>query len=270
MLITDRETNKVYFSQLIKNFTCYNSIIEKLDKYNIVHDTLSFTKDYWVRDFMPIQITEKNFIQYKYQPDYLKNNQKYISNPKECCKYLKIKSNYIDIILDGGNIIKCFNKIIMTDKVFVENTNHSKLELTNQLENTFNCEIIIIPWDKTDIYGHADGMVRYITDNTILLNNYNNYNKTLRNRILKILEKHFNIKELSYNTSKPSIYNWIYINYLQVSNLILLPMLGIDEDQQALEQFSIIFPTLQIEQINVSEIAPLGGALNCISWNIKH
>lgn len=99
--------------------------------------TLSFTKDYWVRDFMPIQVTENNFIQYKYQPDYLKNNQKYITNPKGCCKSLKIKSNYIDIILDGGNIIKCSNQIIMTDKVFVENSNYSKLELTNQLENTF-------------------------------------------------------------------------------------------------------------------------------------
>lgn len=270
MLLTDRDTNKVFFSSLIKGFDCYGSIIEKLDKHYIEYETLSCTKDYWIRDFMPIQISEKGFIQYEYNPDYLKDEPKYITNPNSCCKSLEIETKHLNLIIDGGNIIKCPNCIIMTDKVFVENSNHTKLQVRYILENTFECEVVFIPWDRNDIYGHADGMVRHVEGNKVLLNNYCDYDKSFRNKIVKILQTHFDIEELSYKNTGPSINNWAYINYLQVGNLILLPTLGIKEDEQALAQFRKVFPTQQIEQVDVSEIVPLGGALNCISWNIKH
>ena len=270
MLLTDRDTNKVYFSQLIQDFACYHSIIEKLNKHNIEHETLSCTQDYWVKDFMPIQTSDKKFIQYVYSPDYLRNKINYITDPSTCCKLLEIRTNPLNLIIDGGNIIKCSDCIIMTDKVFIENSNYSKLHLINMLETFFGCEIIFIPCDRNEVYGHADGMVRYIDENKVLLNNYGDYDKIFRNKIMKVLQTHFNIVELSYKISKPSIYNWAYINYLQIGNLILLPTLSIDEDAQALEQFCRIFPTQKIEQVNVSEIVPLGGALNCISWQIKY
>lgn len=270
MLLTDRDTNKVYFSRLIQDFTCYHSIVEKLDRHNIAHQTLSHTKDYWVRDFMPIQASEKEFIQYEYNPDYLQNEIDYITNPTTCCKSLGVKTKYLNLIIDGGNVIKCTDCIIMTDKVFIENSNYSKSQLINKLETYFGCQVFFIPWDRNEVYGHADGMVRHIEGNEILLNSYRDYDKTFRNKVVKVLQTRFNIVELSYKLSKPSIYNWAYINYLQVGNLILLPELGIEEDKQALEQFHTIFPNQQIEQIDCSEIVPLGGALNCISWQIKY
>ena len=112
--------------------------------------------------------------------------------------------------------------------------------------------------------------LRYIEDKKILLNNYCDYSMSLRNKIVKYLQPYFDLVELHYNTKKPSINNWAYINYLQVQNLILLPKLGIVEDEQALNQFQKIFPDKQIEQVDTSELVPNGGALNCISWNIKY
>lgn len=54
-LITDNETNIVYFSEWIKDFQCYGAITKILDKYQVKHELLSFTKDYWARDYMPVQ-----------------------------------------------------------------------------------------------------------------------------------------------------------------------------------------------------------------------
>ena len=62
---------------------------------------------------------------------------------------------------------------------------------------------------------------------------------------------------------------WVYINYLRIGNIVLLPGLGIEEDEQAVEQFSKIFPQCTIEQVIVPEIVEEGGGLNCVSWNIK-
>lgn len=54
-LITCDEINIVYFSECIKDFRCYGAITKILDKYQVKHELLSFTNEYWVRDYMPVQ-----------------------------------------------------------------------------------------------------------------------------------------------------------------------------------------------------------------------
>lgn len=43
----------------------------------------------------------------------------------------------------------------------------------------------------------------------------------------------------------------------------------IEEDAQALEQFRRLIPDKEIIPISCPQIVKRGGALNCISWNIK-
>lgn len=268
-LITDDITNLVYFSSWIKDFPCHKSILEKLEANQVKYDFLTDTKDYWVRDFMPIQVSDQEFVSYIYKPDYLAKSPQYLTNPEDCCQSIRIKSRPIDLIIDGGNIIKCSDAIIMTDKVFVENPHLSKNEIIQRLKRVFGCSVIFIPWDKYEKYGHADGMVRHIEGKKVLLNNYCNFDSGLREKLIKALSPHFEILELDFDTNKPSAQSWAYINYLRVKDLILLPMLNIPEDKDALSQFQEIFPMCQIEQVDVSTIVKKGGALNCITWNIK-
>ncbi len=269
MLLTDNDTNRVYFSEWIKDLICFDSIIEILKKNHVKFNLLPFTKDYWIRDFMPVQIAETEFIEYRYHPDYLQRYPKYITNPKGCCDHLQISTRKIEVVLDGGNLIKCRDAIIVTDKVFVENQNLTKTQLIDTLENAFQCPILVIPWDRNEKYGHADGMVRCIDKEKILLNNYINFDLSLRSKLLKALDSHFDIVELNYKVAKHSHLNWSYINYLQVGSFIMLPAIGAPEDKLAFKQFSDQFNGYQVEQVNIAEIVELGGALNCISWNIK-
>ena len=63
---------------------------------------------------MPIQVSDNTFIQYKYYPDYLlkhTKNSRYITNPDKVCEELGITTKKIDVILDGGNIMKCDNAL---------------------------------------------------------------------------------------------------------------------------------------------------------------
>jgi agmatine deiminase len=57
-MITDQETNKVFFSEYLKAYKCRKSIEAALNEQNIQFELLPTTKDIWVRDFMPIQIDE--------------------------------------------------------------------------------------------------------------------------------------------------------------------------------------------------------------------
>lgn len=72
-MITDKETNTIYFSEKLETYfpkTC-NQIIEALKSKGIEPKFLPNTNDIWARDFMPIQVSENKFIEYRYDPDYL-------------------------------------------------------------------------------------------------------------------------------------------------------------------------------------------------------
>lgn len=275
-LVTDSGTNIVFFSEwLKKDFPqLHDELHVILEKHDVPHGTLNFTNDYWCRDYMPIQVSDNVFVRYKYYPDYLlkrAQDSRYITNPDKACEELGISFKKIDIIIDGGNIIKCDNCIIMTEKVFKENPHHKKNQLISMLENVFQVDIVFLPWDEAEEYGHSDGIVRYITDRKVLFTNYKDFDEKMADEMKNRLSKRFEVKELHYSTSRKNPNNWAYINFLQTKQLIIIPRLNTEEDTEAMSQFEYFFPHYQnrIEQVNVDSILKLGGALNCISWNIK-
>jgi agmatine deiminase len=282
-MITDQQTNIVFFSDLLKTDSRYseecNAIVAILERHKIKFEFLQATKDVWSRDFMPIQLSGDKFIQYNYDPDYLKP-KKYQSrrtDPNIISSNLGIIPIPSDLILDGGNIIKSSNSLILTDKIIKENKGYSREPLIEKLKDTFNVErIILIPWDKSDIFGHADGMIRFNNDDTVLINGYfKDYPEKFKQQFFGTLqENNLEYIELNYDVPDPNEnLNWGYINYLQMKDLLLIPTFGIEEDIQAIEQLKKIFPEYEqngkIEAVNIRQIIEIGGGgLNCISWNI--
>ena len=138
--------------------------------------------------------------------------------------------------MDGGNVVKCGDKVIMTDKIIKENPNRFYRDMLSELENHFQAQIVLIPWDRYEKYGHADGMVRWIEGDRVLLNNYADFDPDLRKELRKELSRHFTVEELKYGTNKHTKVSWAYINFLQTENCIFVPGLGIEEDVMAREQ----------------------------------
>ena len=171
------------------------------------------------------------------------------------------------LVIDGGNVIMCDDKLIMTDKIFVENSDFSKEEVVAEIERVFSAKLVVIPWDKEEKYGHADGMVRFVSDNHVLINQYKDIDPELRQRLIDALSPHFSeISELEYGKAS-SQNSWAHINYLQVDNFIFVPQLGVISDKLAVEQISKVFPTSKVVPVEVKGIVRNGGALNCVSWN---
>jgi hypothetical protein len=103
-------TNKVYRDVL-------NQITLLLDTHKIAYQLLPNTKDIWARDYMPIQVNTHTFVSYVYQPDYLQEEKNFITNADEVCKTLGIETIKTKLILDGGNVVKHKNKVILTDAI---------------------------------------------------------------------------------------------------------------------------------------------------------
>ena len=279
-MITDNLTNNVYFSDLLpkKCPTLNQHIAEALEANGVRYAYLSETKDIWCRDFMPIQIEEDRFVSYRYTPDYLQDNTglRLQTNPiavlqasQNRLTHVLQNSVTIDLILDGGNVAKCGNTIVMTEKVFFENKDKTRAEVERILKDTFQCDILFLPWDRKETFGHSDGIVHYAGNGRILLTNYDDISPYYYNRFRKALEKHFDVIPLKYETKRQHARSWAYINFLQVGKLVLVPQLGLEEDEQALEQIGNALPNCKVIGISALEAVRRGGALNCISWNIK-
>ena len=252
-----------------------NAISNALGMLGVEHRELHNTNDYWCRDYMPIQLSNDGiYAKYEYNPDYLKDyksKHKYITKQEDACRELNICVPVnLGIVFDGGNYVRCGDKVIMTDKIFMENPEWKNLALLSHLTEKLCAEIILLPWDMYDFCGHADGMVVPLDDNKILLNNcWKDNDKEFHKRLTKILKPHFEIIEPDYNCIKNKD-SWCYLNYLQIPNAILLPVLSERADSEidiaALEFYRSLFPQQKIIPIYSGPLIKDGGALHCVTW----
>ena len=104
----------------------------------------------------------------------------------------------------------------------------------------------------------------------MVITNYADFDADMARRFLNILETHVEVIPLTFNVKQRHERSWAYINYLQLENLVLVPQLGIPEDEQALEQIKKVLPKYKVYGVPALEAVRKGGALNCISWNVKN
>jgi len=277
-MITDNQTNFLYLADTLP--TKYPDFCKRfesvLNECKISFAYLPKTKDVWAVDYMPIQIDLKQFVRFVYNPSYLqaKKYLKTISNVDEICKAINIETIKTDIIIDGGNITSWTNKVIMTDRVFTDNPTYERKQLIKKLYELLRVEkIYFVPEQPGDFTGHSDGMVRFIDENTVVINDYRKEKK----EFFRAFEIAIHNTGLDYITIPYSVYdnksidhaNGDYINYLQMENTVIIPTFGIKEDDLAVRQLELIFKGQKIQTLESNEIAYDGGILNCITWNIR-
>lgn len=273
-----------YFSPWLKSLKKYHSVWVQIETAltaeNEIYDFVPNAADIWVRDFMPFQRHDGEFVVYRYNPDYLQGkNSRYITNCRDA--FLAIGGsnalsssicNHTNLIIDGGNMIRCTDRngvdcVIMTTKVLCENPGLSHHEILLELDEIFNAEVILIPWDTEEETGHADGMVRSLGAGKLLMNCYADMDHNLGIAIKKALGNRFDIQELKYGDMCREN-SWCHLNFLELQTAILVPTASIASDKVALEQLENIIGKKCIP-ISMAKIISEGGAMHCISWSLN-
>lgn len=294
-MITEQCKNKVYFSNLL-HFDyprLYKDICDILDANNVVHSTLPLTKDYWCRDYMPVQCARNRFVQFIYNPDYLIGSDEYITDADKVFERIKNEDDVIRhslLKIDGGNVVVCEidnerSMVVLTDKVMMENPRLSKSEIETQIKKIFdfgeytsmNKSLIILwlPWDTKDVCGHTDGILRFVGINDqgkpVVLTNLSVYDKDIANGMRSVLKEYFEVKELEL--SEYNDLSWAYINSLQTRDIIIVPGIGNYKlDNEAMSQIKSLYPQYEnrIYQVQMKRfIRKWGGALNCCTWTVN-
>jgi len=128
--------------------------------------------DIWMRDFTTV--IPQGPIRFKYRPFYFDNMEDAIfiqGSFEQFAERWGLQFQTSDLILDGGHIVDNNNMVITTER-FVENNHLSVSDAREELKVVLGVEhIAIIPYDDK-VMGHADGMVMFADDDTVIVNKY--------------------------------------------------------------------------------------------------
>ena len=136
-------------------------------------------------------------------------------------------------------------------------------------------KITWLNWDKNEIYGHSDGIVRYISDDRVLMTNYSEYDENIAISFRRALEHDgYKVEELHYSSyvtpRNDDDLSWAYINFLQTSKVIIVPLLGIEEqDNEALKQIHHFYPDVDVRGVYAVPLLKEEGGFNCFSWTVN-
>ena len=263
----------IYLSSLLKTDPTYTPASERLfaalTANGVDFRLLDNTRDIWLRDFMPVRTKSGKYVSFRYEPSYLDDDPGLKTDfRKEIAPQLPLENLvYSDINLDGGNIVFSPSRetAVISDRIFLENWDYSSAELVRELEQLLEARVVIIPSLRSDMTGHADGMVRFISENTAIGNAALSRHGLEAHIKVALRNQGIEVYDFPYFDSKGDSAVGCYLNFLETEQALFLPVFGADMDSEAIAAAEGLF-NKPIVPVNINEIAAQGGCLNCISW----
>ena len=276
-MIPDHSKNFIYVADTLpsKMPLFYKHFTTAITSAGIEQGILTDTSDIWAVDYMPMQLTENRFVKYIFKPDYL-SSRRYLhllTDAEKVWSNLHLNADMVscDLVLDGGNLVYEKDTLIVTDKIFSENSEKTKSQIIQIMENCFQARIIVIDRSEGDIFGHADGLVRFINGDTVLVNEPGSEVEYIK-RLTGILKRNnLNFICAPCNCAKTGLNaEGLYINYLHIGDVIFLPVFDTLQDERAVKFFEGVFSGCNIIPVNSKQIAKRGGVLRCVSWGVMN
>lgn len=227
--------------------------------------------DIWIRDW---GFVEGHYFRFK--PSYAKKlyPQAAVQKArKHLDQLLGCDHPTVPLILDGGNLVHNGKIAVLTEKVLRDNRQLARREVEAIIISLGFERVVFIPTEPEDTIGHADGILRFISPDVLLVNDYTGRDfSSYRRRLRKCLERARIDAEIIplpwFSTDEINDGIWsavgCYINFILTAQGVVLPTFQHSLDDRAAAVLAN-HTTLPIRQVFATALARLGGVLNCIS-----
>ncbi|HTU18695.1 MAG TPA: agmatine deiminase family protein [Gemmataceae bacterium] len=277
-MIPDWQTDLVFFSDLLqaRHPDLLQGLVRILDEAGVGHRLLGGTRDIWARDYMPVQAAKGDFVLFRYEPSYLDDDEESVT-PEEARRAVptgtKLRPSGIN--LDGGNVVASSTRAILTAQVYWENPEYDRPALRQELAHVLQAECILVCGDPDDVFGHADGVVRFLDEGRVVVNDYREEHLDYGEGLEAALSRHgLAVERLPYAPTDeehdgiPSAVG-CYLNFLRVGQLVVMPAFGLPQDDLACRTLERLLPGAGVVPLRCEGLASKGGVLNCVSWTVK-
>jgi len=288
----------IYISGYLKKTIRGKGIFEKLNTLD--NDIVEIpdgahSNNEWCRDYMPVKAADGSYVLFRYLPSYIVGRKTYedtIPNQLAICHELNIPvldDKVQDIILDGGAIEIHGKKGILSDRVFADN--HAVWEkgqpvIYGQIKDLLKLnKLIVVPSDPWDFTGHVDGMVRFIDEKKVLVNDLSGMDEYMKKESESVQMKYKLWKKNFQRTLLDTGFELIplsctihlnnsdssgvgeYINFLKLKDKIIMPEFKEqDETNKSAKEILKDAFGCEIVGIEATALAEQGGVINCVTW----
>ena len=281
--MTDFACNTVFIPAcLIRYPETYGRLCSKLSTAGVHVQAIYDTANVWARDYMPVQ-TPTGFVKFRYVKDFEKYPHLHVNDL--CWRTLLQGVTISDIALDGGNVVRHGDRILMTEQVFKDNPGVNRTVLLDNLETLLGAEIICIPVEPGDDLGHADGIVHWIDGHRVFVNDYHaaemvEYSRRLAGilhengieakKFPNVYYRRPQMSEEDFRRAYPAADDFnpgygYYVNFLQVAGLILFPCFGVQEDACVDCRLDEVWPNIERDAVPCTRLSMEGGLLRCVT-----
>ena len=257
----------------------YESYVEELGVDKVLNVEML---DIWMRDFSPLNAIDPVMFRYtaagqgggrkgQSEADYV---QEALAELIE--EFGGVRES--DLLNDGGNFVDDYAGNAVLSRKFLRDNDLSETEARQRVQRATGVKnIAFIEADEQGGLEHADGVVAFIGENTLVINAYPedpDYAADLKADLEAGLPGVV-LHEIVTPYDGSQIYDerfgsacGLYTNMLVTPSRIYLPQFGIPEDAEALASVRN-WTDREVVPVQSSRVCKMGGGVRCMSWQIR-
>ncbi len=278
-----------YAKQIIKNG---DKVLILTDKYLYPdyvkaigqnHVVIAPMQDIWMRDFSSANPDQPTLFRYTAAGQGGTKKAQAISDDvqsdfKLYSQKAGLKFIQTQLLNDGGNWVEDgFGNVVISTKFLSDNRLSEKVAREKLIALTTAKHIAFIDADEQGGLEHADGVVSFVDQNTLVMNTYPedpDYTKKLKADLIRGIPN-IKIHEIITPYDGSQIYDkkfgsacGLYTNMLVTPEHIYFPQFGIKEDSVALQQIRVITKR-KVIPVQSNHVCHMGGGVRCMSWQLR-
>jgi len=259
VIIVDKDT-KAYYEELPED------ILITAEVYDI-----------WMRDFTTVN--PLNPVQFTYTwASMTKRESKEVQNSFiDFADQHDIQRYSTDLLIDGGNIVDNYAGKVITTTRFMEDNDLSYEEAVEELANLLDADEVAILEPDEEVLAHSDGMVSWIDENVLLVNDYSS-DPAFRNLVMDELQAAFPTTTIievpvEYTTNLPGEWEGfesacgINANLTATYKNLYIPVYNMPHEEDALDLIRQN-TTKNVITVNAEGVCPMGGSVRCLTWQL--
>ncbi|RMH70342.1 MAG: hypothetical protein D6675_09695 [Gemmatimonadetes bacterium] len=260
VIIVDRDTKAYYENELPEDLLIIDEI-----------------HDIWARDFSTVNPLEPVQFVYTWASMTKQESESVQKSFDDFANRYQIQRQYANFLLDGGNIVDNYAGRVITTSRFMED-NHLSYEEAKQLlqERIGATEVAILEPDE-EVLAHADGMVSWIDENTLLVNDYSD-DELFRAIVMDELQSAFpDVKiievPVEYQNNRPGEWEGfesacgVNLNSTVTFKNIYVPVFNMQHDQEVINIIKRN-STKTVIPVDASGVCAMGGSVRCLTWQL--
>lgn len=295
IVLSAPSVNDAYYEEVFEQIIAYDIAFARsvMGKDNIVvladAETMPFLQgalpadvllsaqvfDIWIRDFSPMMFDAQ--VAFSYRPEYLpeKDARAVQQSLETFVQSLGVPfKKRSGLVMDGGNVVDNGKDLaVVTERIFADNPDMAEDHVVAALEKSLGARVAVIPEEAGDVTGHADGMVSFIGENTLLVNKYP---EPFRSRVLSALQSDLPGVEIIETPWAPRDGMWkdfvsacgLNLNAIVTDNYIYVPVFGAPNDEAVLKIIKA-HTHRKIVPVQASGVCFMGGSVRCLTWQLK-